>query len=698
MKLKPVLLAVASLSAALTLLTACGGGGGASGISPSANTLTGTAATGAPIAGTVVAIDANGKSSPPATTSATGAFTVDVAGLTAPFILSITGTSAGKQVFLNSIATAVGQTVNITPLTDLIVSTAAGVPAGGTLADLCTPVSGSVAAGCRSALTAATAGTKLADAVRTVSDMIAPLNTGGTNPLTGAFAANGTGFDAVLDKLLVTPADPSSLMATVTLIGTNKQIGQVVLPAKPGDLVVPTVTAPSTTEVDKATTMASIVPEVKACLASLSALYPKTGFTAPTADKVSPFIASSYRRGRSDDKAAFVSAMTSGQDVFVGGFTLSTDGLAKVDMSPFSASEISALAASTAAQPFQSVMQARPNSVSPVTLDEAGKPVSAWVRLSVNGQSQEIWKVVKGAAYSGCAGGWQLAGSQRMDMHMQARITRNADSGGNVTIARYLPLHTEVSKVLDEVATSTGKIDTLIVGGPGLALYSGNSASPVGASTKVRLTIPSDPLQTSMQIADGKGYYGVGEALQSCQDLASTSAAAGTPCFDETQVAPGAVYGWVFKTGGANGTIVTAFPHQILAVPLSKTFTTANQNNLFATLTSTTPSTIAAIKLAISSFANGTLDNFFTFNYTQGSAYGSRADNCRISLYDGTGTSVLIAEQNAVSKESSCTFNSDNLNSGNLSKPTASSVSSGYVSVATSVLGNQAVSGRPIAP
>jgi hypothetical protein len=105
-------------------------GGGSSSDSPAATTppavtppvttpvatlpkLIGTAATGAPIAGTVVAIDINGKSSSPATTSATGAFTVDVAGLTAPFILSITGTSNGKQVFLSSIATSAGQTVNM---------------------------------------------------------------------------------------------------------------------------------------------------------------------------------------------------------------------------------------------------------------------------------------------------------------------------------------------------------------------------------------------------------------------------------------------------------------------------------------------------------------------------------------------------------------------------------------------------------
>ena len=67
-------------------------------------------------------------------------------------MLSITGTAGGKQVTLNSIATAAGQTVNITPLTDLIVSTASGQPGGANLAALCAPVANVVPEGCSSAL------------------------------------------------------------------------------------------------------------------------------------------------------------------------------------------------------------------------------------------------------------------------------------------------------------------------------------------------------------------------------------------------------------------------------------------------------------------------------------------------------------------------------------------------------------------
>lgn len=67
------------------VLNGCGGGGG--GTSTLASTITGTAATGAPIVGQVVAID----SSNPAhtysatTNAATGAYTVNVAGGTHRF-------------------------------------------------------------------------------------------------------------------------------------------------------------------------------------------------------------------------------------------------------------------------------------------------------------------------------------------------------------------------------------------------------------------------------------------------------------------------------------------------------------------------------------------------------------------------------------------------------------------------------------
>jgi streptogramin lyase len=148
-------------------------------------------------------------------------------------MLTVTGTAGGVSTTLNSIATAIGQTVNITPLTDLIVSIAAGQPSGG--GSGCTSIDPVVNASCRAAMTAANTGTNLSAAVTAVTNMIASLNTTNVNPLNGAFVANGTGIDAVLHAIFVAPATSQGATATVTLIGApTQQLGSVTMPAQPG--------------------------------------------------------------------------------------------------------------------------------------------------------------------------------------------------------------------------------------------------------------------------------------------------------------------------------------------------------------------------------------------------------------------------------------------------------------------------------
>lgn len=208
-----------------------------------------------------------------------------------------------------------------------------------------------------------------------------------------------------------------------------------------------------------------------------------------------------------------------------------------------------------------------------------------------------------------------------------------------------------------------------------------------------------------MRVADNSGtvssFYGNAEALQSCQDLAGMSPSpgnlmAGTPCIDESKVAPGKIYVWTLKTAGRP---VIAFPFQINAVPLSKDFVTANQASLFATITSVTPAAIGAIP------AGSLLDGLVTFNYTQSPTYGSKMDNCGLYLWN-LGSPVLNAEQNAVGHETACTFataglNSlasnvpDTLNPGTSLFKFTGPVTNGYISVASSVLGNMADSSQP---
>ncbi|MGV8893841.1 MAG: hypothetical protein ACOH2K_13040 [Burkholderiaceae bacterium] len=696
-----------ALACALTgSLAACGGGGSGTAITPpdvpGATTLSGTAAIGQPIAGSVFAIDINGKMSPAATTTALGAFVLDVGGMTAPYILSITGSAGGQQVTLNSIATAAGQTVNITPLTDLIVSTAAGRPAGSSLVNLCAPVANVVAPDCLSALKTAATPAKLDAAVAAVSAIIAPLNTAGTNPLKGAFTANGTGMDAVLDQILVSPADAQGDMATVTLIATNISLGKVKLNGV-GETATITPTPPLPADLIKATAAANVLPEIRACLASLSALYPTTGFVAPSQAAVTPYVDSSFNMGASSasDQNAFIAAMTSTSDMAVPGLTFEAVGLSPFDMSPLSSGEISTLTSTTSTSNTRvaDFVNNRVASGAAAIAFTSGIPSSAWFKLHVIGDAGvHNWKMVKTTDTTGCAGGWKIAGSGHLDMHMNARIRRNLNSAGT-TFVREWAFHIQKGNV-DAENLSITKID---VRGPGLTTY-GGFATPGTAGVKLQLIMPATGY-TAMRVADSTGavssFYDNAEAIQSCQDLASispspTGLGVNTPCIDETKVAPGKVYVWTMKNKSGP---VSAFPFQINAVPLSKAFANANQSSLFATITSVTPSVLSAMP------AGSMLDGQVTFNYTQSATYGSKMDNCGLYLWN-TSTQVLNAEQNAVGKETSCTFTTLGLNSLASNVPDTLNpnqslfkftgpLTNGYIGVTTSVLGNQASSGQP---
>ena len=112
-------------------LTACGGGGGGS--TPSNNTsggtISGVAATGSPIVGvTVTVVDSKGNTltaSKP--TGSDGSFSISGTGsLTPPLLLQIksnTGVTNGTTLYSVSAGTSATQTINITPLTDMIIRT-----------------------------------------------------------------------------------------------------------------------------------------------------------------------------------------------------------------------------------------------------------------------------------------------------------------------------------------------------------------------------------------------------------------------------------------------------------------------------------------------------------------------------------------------------------------------------------------------
>jgi hypothetical protein len=307
------------------------------------------------------------------------------------------------------------------------------------------------------------------------------------------------------------------------------------------------------------------------------------------------------------------------------------------------------------------------------------------------------WKVVKTSDTSACPGGWKLAGSGHLDMHMNARIQRYTDPN-QVIFTREWAFHLEQSDLAAE------KADRADVRGPGITTY-GYFKTNGSASVRLQLLPPAAGF-TWLQIADNTGtpsaFYSNGEALRSCQDLAAITVTVtglndNTMCIDETKTAPGKIYVWTLRSGS---TVVSAFPFQTNAVPLSLAFVKANQASLFATVTSVTPAKLSSIS------ANTLLDNVVTFNYTQSATYGAKMDNCGLVLFDQTFTVLLNAEQNAVSMETACTFSTNRLNSLVSNVPDTATpgtslfkftgtAASGSINVTSIVLGNQATSMQP---
>lgn len=201
------------------LLAACGGGGGGDagvGGSPAPTTLSGTAAAGAPIIGTVTVKDSSPSPVVRTTTiAADGRYTVDVSGMTPPFMLRADGRVGGRNYSLYSAATSadVGGNINVTPLTDLIVANVAGQIAANVYAS-----------GNFSGLTPAA----LASATATLRERLQPVLSavgvaGAVDLLRASFAADHSGLDAALDAIRV-EVDPATVTATITNLIDNQRI------------------------------------------------------------------------------------------------------------------------------------------------------------------------------------------------------------------------------------------------------------------------------------------------------------------------------------------------------------------------------------------------------------------------------------------------------------------------------------------
>lgn len=204
--------------AALLGVTGCGSGGDnptPAAVTPVPSTqITGTAAAGAPIVGKVTVKDSLGAQKT-VDIQTNGAYSVDVAGMTGPFVFMADGTVGGRSIQIVSAATVddISKTINITPFTDLIVANMAGQAATAYFA---------------SPSFALLTTLELNAARQTLTNRLLPiLQAMGVSAsfdlLRSSFAANHSGFDAVMDVVRVN-TDPATQIATITNLVNQTQI------------------------------------------------------------------------------------------------------------------------------------------------------------------------------------------------------------------------------------------------------------------------------------------------------------------------------------------------------------------------------------------------------------------------------------------------------------------------------------------
>jgi hypothetical protein len=208
---------VAPLAALAVLAAACGGGGGSSSDGPALTTLTlsGTAATGAAIAGAAVDVKcATGSAT--GTTQANGSYAITVASAAWPCVVRVT-VAGGSPLHSVAVGSGAAATANITPMTQLF------------LASLFSTEPADAYARFNEAFVAAVMSAAVASAQ---SQVVALLRLAGVDfsalgdllsgplvPRTGTAA--GDAYDQALDTLATTLAGSGTTLATLTTAAIN---------------------------------------------------------------------------------------------------------------------------------------------------------------------------------------------------------------------------------------------------------------------------------------------------------------------------------------------------------------------------------------------------------------------------------------------------------------------------------------------
>ena len=239
------------LLSAVLLAAGCSGGG--SSLSPAlGGGVSGTAATGDPITNAAITlVDSAGKNAT-GTTGTDGSFTLAKAsGLTPPFMLKVTTTS-GKDLYSVSADANSTTTVNVTPLTDMIVRTWYSAQGASIDTAFLNPASNPPP----SPTDVKVISTVVKDIVQSALQA-AGVDISTFNPISTTFKANGSGVDGVIHNTAVT-VNPTTGVISLALTTSGGTQNSTITPAA-GALSTST-TSTTSSGTSSATTSGTAVP------------------------------------------------------------------------------------------------------------------------------------------------------------------------------------------------------------------------------------------------------------------------------------------------------------------------------------------------------------------------------------------------------------------------------------------------------
>jgi hypothetical protein len=302
-------LSIALASAAMLTIAGCGGSssssGGAPSDGPTSVTISGTAAVGAPLTGTVTVKDALGISRTRNILD-NGAYEVDVTGLTAPFVFRAEGRANGQTYVVHSIATSAdaGGKINITQLTDLVVANIAGQIAQNYFDKF--EQDGNAGSASKAAVDAEVA--KLKEKLMPV---LAALGVdAAVDLLRTPFTPLASALDTALDAIQVS-VDSSTNIATISTLVNQITISDDLRTKAAAEANPPTLSG------DNVATGRTDAELVKKALTDFS---DKFAIGLPLASELTPLLTTAFRND-DGDRAAFLSFATTESNLIGGAFT-----------------------------------------------------------------------------------------------------------------------------------------------------------------------------------------------------------------------------------------------------------------------------------------------------------------------------------------------------------------------------------------